>query len=74
MAANPGDLPWWAFLTLGLVGGVLGTLAIGPTSDVFWDAVYIVRRWCLIIGAVVLCGGTLGGICYLIYRAKYAPS
>jgi hypothetical protein len=70
----PGDLPWWVIFFLGLISGVLGTLAIGPTSDAFWAAVYIVRRWCLITGAVVLCGGTLFGICYLIYRAKFAPA
>jgi hypothetical protein len=70
MTGNPGDLPWWAFLVLGLIGGALGTLAIGPTSDAFWEAVYIVRRWCIIVGATVLGGGFLAGVAFLIYQAN----
>jgi hypothetical protein len=66
----PGDLPWWLIFVLGVIVGCLGTLAIGPTSDAFWEAVYIVRRWCIITGAVVLGGGTLAGIVFLIYQAN----
>lgn len=66
------DLPWWLTYVLGIVSGVVLTLAIGPSSDAFWEAVYIVRRWCLIIGGVVLGGGTLFGICYLVYYFKIA--
>lgn len=61
-----GDLPWWLIFALGVVVGALGVLAIGPSSDAFWEAVYYVRRICLIIGGVVLGGGTLVGVIYLV--------
>lgn len=61
-----GDLPWWLIYVLGVVSGALLVLAIGPSSDAFWEAVYIVRRWCTIIGGVVLGGGAIAGVVYLL--------
>jgi hypothetical protein len=68
----PGELPWWLIFILGAIVGSLATLAVGPTSTAFWSAVYTVRYWCTVLGAVVLGGGILGGVCYLLYRWKFA--
>jgi hypothetical protein len=62
------DLPWWLIFALGVVTGALAVLAIGPTSDAFWEAVYTVRRWCTIIGACVLTAVFLGGVGYLLVQ------
>lgn len=60
------DLPGWLIYVLGVISGCLLVLAIGPSSDAFWEAVYIVRRWCTIVGGVVLGGGAIAGVIYLL--------
>lgn len=62
-------IPDWLIYVLGVVSGALLVFAIGPASEAFWDAVYFVRRACLIVGAVVLAGLLLGGAGWLLVAA-----
>ncbi len=62
-------IPSWLLLVLGFVGGALVALVLGPASLVFWEAVYVLRRWCTIVGAVVLAAAAFGGAGYLLWRA-----
>lgn len=69
------DLPGWLIFVLGVVVGALGILVIGPASDAYWEAVYAVRRFCLIVGVCVVVLVVVGGVGYLVwYFASASPS
>lgn len=63
-------VPGWVLYALGVVSGALLVLAIGPSSDAFWTAVYTVRRWCTILGAMVLAAAVLGGLGYIVLQSQ----
>jgi hypothetical protein len=63
-------IPTWLVYVLGVVTGALVVLAIGPASDTFWEAIYVVRRWCTIVGACVLAAAAFGGVGYLLWQAN----
>lgn len=64
------DLPGWLIYALGVISGALLVLAIGPASDTFWDAVYWVRRVCIIVGASVLALAVIGGVGYIVWQSQ----
>ena len=65
-------IPAWLIFAAGAAVGFLAALAIGSTSDMFWEAVYVLRRWCMILGAGLLAALVLGGAGYLLWQAAAA--
>lgn len=65
----PDTIPAWLIFAAGAAVGFLVALAIGPASAAYWEAVYVLRRWCTILGAVALAALVLGGGGYLLWQA-----
>lgn len=48
--------PLWLWLILAAIVGGLLVLAVGPATDVFWELVWQVQRFCQVVGVLVLAG------------------